>query len=393
MKYASLVDRVSGPRSKAWSIMDRAAALERQGRHVIHLSIGDTDFETPLAVKAAAETAMSSGRTHYSPLFGEQPLREAIARHESDRCGAKISPERVIVLPGAQCSLMAAFLCLTEHGDEVILLEPAYSTYDAVVQVGGASLKRFSLDRERSFALDVAALEATLGPDTQAILINSPNNPGGSIFDEETLKQLVSVCRERGIWIVSDEVYWSCTYDRPHCPLLSIDGAQEISVTVNSLSKSHAMTGWRLGWAIAPEELTTHMGNLAQCLLFGVSQFIQDAAVTALNETRSDTKEMMAELARRRDLVVERLADVADLRVIPPMGGMFVFIDVSATGLSGEEFAERLLDESGVAVIPGFAFGDSVAGFIRLGLTVDRDLLAEGTDRIRSFVASLRISA
>ncbi len=153
------------------------------------------------------------------------------------------------------------------------------------------------------------------------------------------------------------------------------------------------MTGWRLGWAIAPEELTAHMGSLAQCLLFGVSQFIQDAAVTALNETQSDTKEMMAELARRRDLVVERLAALPDLRVIPPMGGMFVFIDVSATGLTGEEFANRLLDETGVAVIPGFAFGDSVAGFIRLGLTVDRDLLAEGTDRMRAFVASLQISA
>ncbi len=202
MKYASLVDRVSGPRSKAWSIMDRAAALERQGRHVIHLSIGDTDFETPLAVKTAAEAAMSGGRTHYSPLFGEQPLREAIARHESERCGATVSPDRVIVLPGAQCSLMAAFLCLTEHGDEVFLLEPAYSTYDAVVQVGGASLKRFGLDIENNFALDVDALEASFGPNTQAILINSPNNPGGSIFDAETLTRLVSVCRERGIWIV-----------------------------------------------------------------------------------------------------------------------------------------------------------------------------------------------
>ena len=182
--------------------MDTAAALERQGRHIIHLSIGDTDFGTPMAVRAAAEAAMSSGRTHYSPLFGERPLREAIARHESDRCGVTISPDRVIVLPGAQCSLMGAFLCLTEHGDEVILLEPAYSTYDAVVRAGGAGVKHLNLDKERNFALDVAAL----GPDTQAILVSSPNNPGGSVFDEETLTQLVSVCRERGIWIVSDEV-------------------------------------------------------------------------------------------------------------------------------------------------------------------------------------------
>lgn len=251
MKYASLADLVSGPRSEAWSIMDTAAALERQGRHIIHLSIGDTDFETPMAVRAATEAAMSSGRTHYSPLFGERPLREAIARHESDRCGVTISPDRVIVLPGAQCSLMAAFLCLTEHGDEVILLEPAYSTYDAVVRAGGAGVKHLNLDKERNLALDVAALEAALGPDTQAILVNSPNNPGGSVFDEETLTQLVPVCRERGIWIVSDEVYRSCVYDRPHCPLLGIEGAAEISVTANGLSKSHAMTGWRLGWARA----------------------------------------------------------------------------------------------------------------------------------------------
>ena len=389
MKYSSLVDRVAGPRAQAWDIMDQAAALERQGHSVIHLSIGDPDFETPDAVKTAAGAAMAAGRTHYSPLMGEQPLREAIAQHESERCGTTVSPDTVIVLPGAQCSLMAAFLCLTDHGDEALLLEPAYSTYEAVAQVGGARLRWFALPSETGFALDVGALEATLSDNTRAILINSPSNPAGAIFDRQALENLVACCRERDIWIIADEVYWSCVYDKPHCPLLSIDGAAEISVTVNSLSKSHAMTGWRLGWAIAPLELAGHLGNLAQCLLFGVSQFLQDAAVTALTETGTQTRQMMSELKARRDLIVGRLSDVPRLRVLPPEGGMFVFVDVQDTGLSGIDFAEQLLQETGVSVIPGGAFGDSVANFIRIGLTVEPGLLAVGADRIKSFVASL----
>ena len=389
MKFSSLVDRVAGPRAQAWEVMDHAAALERQGRSVIHLSIGDPDFETPDAVKAAAGAAMAAGRTHYSPLMGEQPLREAIARHESERCGTAVSPDSVIVLPGAQCALMAAFLCLTDHGDEAVLLEPAYSTYEAVAQVGGARLRRFALPSESGFSLDVSALEATLGDNTRAILINSPSNPAGTIIDRKTLENLVACCRERDIWIIADEVYWSCVYDKPHCPLLSIDGAADISVMINSLSKSHAMTGWRLGWAIAPPELAGHLGNLAQCLLFGVSQFLQDAAVTALTETGTQTRQMMSELKTRRNLIVERLSGVPGLRVAPPEGGMFVFVDVRDTGLNGMDFAAQLLQETGVSAIPGNAFGDSVASFIRIGLTVEPGLLAVGADRIKSFVASL----
>lgn len=369
--------------------MDQATALERTGRSVIHLSIGDPDFETPDAVKQAAETALAAGRTHYSPLMGEQSLRLAIAKHESERCGKTIAADSIIVLPGAQCSLMAAFLCLTDHGDEAVVLEPAYSTYEAVAQVGGAGLRRFALPSETGFTLDVGALQATLGDNTRAVLINSPSNPAGVIFDRKTLEDLVACCRERNIWIISDEVYWSCVYDKPHCPLLSIDGAADISVTVNSLSKSHAMTGWRLGWAIAPPELAGHLGNLAQCLLFGVSQFLQDAAVTALTETTPQTREMMAELKIRRELIVNRLTEVPELRVVPPEGGMFVFVDVKATGLTGLDFAEQLLAETGVSVIPGNAFGDSVANFIRIGLTVQPDLLAIGVDRIKNFVATL----
>ena len=386
-KLSSAVARFAGPRSKAWQVADRASALERAGGDVIHLGVGDPDFDTPAGVREAAIAALRGGRTHYSPIPGEPRLRAAIAAQASRRVGKPVSPDQVVVFPGAQCALFATLLCLAEAGDEVVLLEPAYATYDAVGQAGGATMVRVPLSPGTGFALDLPRIEAAFTERTRAVLVNSPGNPAGTVYGGEDLHRLVDLCRTRGVWLVSDEVYWSLVYDGAHHSPLSAAGAEELCFLVNSLSKSHAMTGWRIGWSIAPAGRAHHLVDLAQCLLFGVTQFVQDAAAAALAREFSEVAEMGAVFRRRRDVLCDGLAAIPALEVQRPAGGMFLLLGVGRTGLDGTAFAEALLDEAGVAVVPGAAFGDSLRDWVRIGFLRDEAVLRDAVERIAAFVA------
>lgn len=387
---SGLVKRCSGSRSRAWDITDRASELERRGENIIHLGVGDPDFDTPEEIIAAAHRSMSSGRTHYSPIPGESNLRKQIAMHATGLYGKTIEQDNVVVFPGAQCALFSTFLCLAEHGDEVILLEPAYATYDAVAEAGGARAVRVPLDAKSGFALDVEKIRSAITKDTKAILLNSPGNPTGAVFAKTAIENLVSLCCEKNIWLVSDEVYWSMVFDGEHNSPLSTAGAEERVIVVNSLSKSHAMTGWRIGWVIAPGKLSTSLASLSQALLFGVSQFSQDAATYALANDLQSVQSMVQTFQRRRDRFCAEMNGIEGISVYPPAGGMFLLVEIGDLGMNGTQFADKLLDETGVAVVPGFAFGNSVENFVRIGFLRDEEAMSDAASRIRRFVAQVR---
>ena len=389
MKTSKLIEKISGPASKAWIVGDKAFDMIDRGKDVIHLGIGDPDFDTPSHIITSLEKALSSGKTHYSPLLGEIALREEITIHAKKLYGGQISKDNVAVLPGAQAALFSAFQCIAEIGDEVIALEPTYATYPAVIRGSGAKLITVELNRnEKGYYLDLKDIEKVITSKTKAILINSPSNPSGAVFTQEDLNKLADLCEEMGIWLISDEVYWSLCYENDHASAFNQLHTRENVIVLNSLSKSHAMTGWRIGWIIAPEEIIEAMLFLSQAQYFGVSQFVQMAAIEALRDFENPRK--FKEIFReRRDAFVAELNKSKVLKSNTPQGGMFLLIDIEKTGIDGQLFAERLLEEEHVAVVPGFGFGDSMQYSIRVGFLDEIPRLIEAAQRIVRFAESL----
>jgi arginine:pyruvate transaminase len=389
MRFSPFVERIAGEGSRAWEIHFRAMTRRRAGESVIVLSVGDPDFDTPAPVVAAAKQALDRGRTHYAEIVGELALRKAIAQRHHARTGQAVEPIQVVVMAGAQCALFASTLCVIGAGDEVVAPEPMYVTYEAVAGAAGAHLRTVPLRPERGFHLDPAELEAAIGPRTRAILLNSPNNPTGAVMTRAETEAVASIARAHDLWVLSDEVYASLTFTDDHVPIAGLPGMAERTVTISSLSKSHAMTGWRVGWLVGPADLARHVGNLALCMLYGCPPFIQDAALAALTEADDEVARLTATIRSRRDRVHGRLAQVPGLAAHRPEGSMFMMVDVRRTGLSAFDFADRLLAAEAVAVLPGDAFGPNAAGHVRISLGLDEATLDEACTRIARFVGSL----
>lgn len=384
LPLSSLTSRISGPASKAWDVGDVASKRMLAGEDIIHLGIGDPDLDTPEDIRKAMFDHVEKGKTHYSPLAGEGDLREAIASHATGLYHRKVKADDVVICNGAQGALFSTFLCLTEKGDEVIVMEPSYAPYPAVVTTAGAKMVTVVLDKDEGYPLDLEKIKRAVTDKTKAILVNSPGNPSGAVFDQASLNELACYCRDRSIWLVSDEVYWSLCFEGEHNSPYQVEDCRDNMIIINSLSKSHAMTGWRIGWAIGPENFIKSMTSLSQAQYFGINQFVQKAAITALEDklTTSEFKELFH---TRRDALCQGLRDCNYVDFAVPMGGMFVLLDVSRTGLSGKEFAEQLLEEEKVAVVPGFGFGPSVGDTVRVGFLQDPARLKEAAKRIVRF--------
>jgi arginine:pyruvate transaminase len=389
MRFSALTQRITGDGAAAWQIHDRALAMREQGREVLLLSVGDPDFDTPPAIVEAAVASLRAGDTHYSDTRGLHALRASIARRHQQRCGQPVGAGHVTVLPGAQCAVFAVAQCLLDPGDEVIIAEPMYVTYEAVFGACGAKVVPVAVRPENAFRVEPADVARLITPRTRAMLLNSPNNPSGASLPLGTWQALARLCIEHDLWLISDEVYSDLLYDGEHISPASLPGMAERTATLNSLSKSHAMTGWRIGWAIGPEPLAGHLGNLSLCMLFGLPDFVQRAAQVALERDLPEVARMREEYRQRRDLVCTALEGRAGLKPVRPDGGMFVMVDVRQTGLAAQAFAERLLDGYGVSVLAGEAFGPSAAGHIRIGLVVDQVQLADACRRIVECAAAL----
>ncbi len=389
LPYSELVARVGGESSRTWEVHGRACKLEAEGRDIILLSVGDPDFDTPPAIVEAAVDSLRRGRTHYTSMVGIPPLRQAIARRHKTLTGHDADPDAVVVMSGAQCALFATMMCLVQSGDEVIVPEPAYVTYDGVMGATGATTVHVPLRDERAFHLDPADVAAAITPRTRAILINFPHNPTGATITAEELEGVAELCRRHDLWLVSDEVYATLTYDGPHRSPVSLPGMAERTVVIDSLSKSHAMTGWRLGWAVVPGDLALHLENLALCMLYGCPTFVQDAAVVALGREFAEVDAMRAEFRARRDRVAARINAMPRARCIVPEGSMFLMIDVRESGLGSVDFVMRLLEAEGVSLLPAEGFGPSARGYLRMSLSAPVKVLDDACDRLERFLRGL----
>ncbi|WP_025130030.1 pyridoxal phosphate-dependent aminotransferase [Pseudomonas sp. PH1b] len=382
MRYSALTQRIAGEGSAAWNIHYRALALREQGRDVLLLTIGDPDFDTPTPVVQAAIDSLLAGDTHYSEVRGNLALRSCIARCHHQRCGQVVDAEHVVVLPGAQCAVFSVAQCLLDPGDEVLVAEPMYVTYEGVFGACGAKVVPVPVRADQGFRVDPKEVATRITGRTRAMLINSPNNPSGASLSLDDWQALARLCLEHDLWLISDEVYCDLLYEGQHLSPASLPRMGGRTATINSLSKSHAMSGWRVGWVIAPTVLAGHLSNLALCMLYGLPDFVQNAAVVALSSDLPELVLMREEYRRRRDLVCAMLDECPGLRPVLPDGGMFVMVDVRQTGLAAQAFAERLLEEHGVSVLAGEAFGPSVAGHIRIALVLDCEHLADACRRI-----------
>ncbi|MFM0250393.1 pyridoxal phosphate-dependent aminotransferase [Paraburkholderia sediminicola] len=391
MKYSNLVERLQGRRTSAWEIHRVAQQALANGEDVIVLSVGDPDFATPAPIVERAIEALRDGDTHYSAVSGREPLRAAVAEEHAHTTGCDVSAANVILTAGAQNGVFAASLCLLEAGDEVIVPEPMYLTYEACVRATGATLVPVPVDAARAFHLDCDALEAAITPRTQAIFFATPCNPTGVVMPRADLERIARLAVEHDLWVLSDEVYADLTFEREHVSIAALPGMAERTVTLGSLSKSHAMAGWRVGWAIGPATLIEHMGRLALAMLYGLPGFIQQAALTALRNKAPIVAEMREVYRRRRDVVFERLHRVAGLRCLLPEAGMFMMVDVSGTGLDTVDFTWQLFRAQGVSLLDASAFGETANGFVRLGFVVDEASLIDACERIATFVGGLPV--
>lgn len=381
MRYAKLTQRIAGDGAAAWDIHYRALALQAEGRDILLLSVGDPDFDTPAPIVEAAIDSLRSGHTHYADVRGKLAQRQ--------RSGQAVDADQVTVLAGAQCALYCVAQCVLDPGDEVIVAEPMYVTYEAVFGACGAKVVPVPVKPENGFRVCPRDVAARITPRTRALALNSPHNPSGASLPRATWEALAELCIAHDLWLISDEVYSELLYDGEHVSPGSLPGMAERTATLNSLSKSHAMTGWRVGWVVGSTELATHLENLALCMLYGSPDFIQDAAVVALEQQLPELDVMREAYRQRRDLVCEQLADCPGIKVLKPDGGMFVMVDIRETGLSAQAFADRLLDSQGVSVLAGEAFGPSAAGHIRLGLVLGDEALADACRRIARCAAAL----
>jgi arginine:pyruvate transaminase len=387
-RFSSLVERVSGGTVSAWDIHYEAAAAARRGEDVIVLSVGDPDFATPDSIVDAAVAALRNGDTHYTPVAGYTELRQAIAREHERLSSQHVGPENVIFTAGAQNALSAVALALLERGDQVIVPEPMYLTYEASIGLTGATLVSVPQPAARGLRLDLDALARAVTPATRALFFATPNNPTGMVMSREELAFIAQLAIARDFWVVADEVYATLTFEQPHISIAGLPGMAERTVTISSVSKSHAMPGWRAGWAVGPEPLFDHLIRIAQCTLYGLPGFIQAGALAALDQGRAMHEAMRDIYRKRRDLVLEHLSSDR-LRCFKPEAGMFMLVDVTQTGLSPHDFVHQLYRATGVSVLNAAAFGPSTAQFIRVGFANGDAQLTEACKRINRFVAGL----
>jgi len=389
LRFSPFVDRIAGKGAAAWTIHIDALRQREAGRKVFLLTIGEPDQPPPQAIIAATVEALKRHHTGYAPILGYPALRAAIAARFAERTGRACASENVAIVPGTQGGLFFALRCLAGPGDEVIVPEPMYATYEAVGGASGAALVNVPLMPERGFHPDLAALAQAITPRTRVIWINSPHNPTGAVLERAEIEAIAELCRRHDLWLLSDEVYEDLAFARPHVSPWSLPGMAERTVVVSSLSKSHAIPGFRLGWVIGPEPLSRHLFNVLLSALYGGPPFIQDGALVALTHELPEVAAMREDYRRRGMRLSAILAEAPKCRVTPPEGGMFVLLDVRATGLASDEFARLLLKEEGVAVLACDGFGPSGVGQLRVSLTLEDARLEEAGQRIVRFAERL----
>ncbi len=385
MRIASRMDRMGT--EAAFRVLSRARALEAEGRDVIHLEMGEPDFPTPPHIVDAAIQALRDGKTGYSPAAGIPALRRAIAEDVGRTRGIAVDPASVVVCPGGKPVIFYTLLALVEAGDEVVYPDPGFPIFESMTDALGAKRSPYGPGSGRASRPDVDHLASCINDQTRLLVLNSPGNPTGVVFTREELEAIAALCRERDIWILSDEIYSRILFGREHESIASLDGMQDKTIILDGFSKTYSMTGWRLGYAVAPPALAPLyeklMTNSNSCAV----HFVQHAALAALQGPQDAVHTMVGEFERRRDALVDGLQDVPGIECDRPEGSFFAFADVTGTGVDARTLSERLLEEAGVACVEGDAFGSAGAGHVRFSFAASVERIQEAVTRMRNLLA------
>lgn len=364
------------------AVVDRAAELERAGREIVHLEIGRPHIGSPGAAIEAAAAALERGEVHYTPNRGLPELREAVAER-SDR-----EPEEVVVTAGGSEAVAAAMFALLEPGDEAIVLDPAWPHYDGHVYLAGGVPVHVTCRAEEGFQPDPDRVAAAITSRTRLLVLSSPSNPSGAVIDPERIRALAALCCDRDLAVLSDEIYAAFVYDgAQHHSIATEPEMAERTVIVDSCSKTWSMTGWRVGWAIAPPSICSAINAVHQHLSVCATAFAQEGAIAALRRGRPHSQSMVREYGERRLALLAELSDIEAVRLEPPAGAFYAFPRLEVPGVDGEQVAMRLLDEAGVAVVPGNVFGDEFGNHFRMSYAVSAAELSDGLSRLREFLA------
>ncbi len=390
MKLASIATRLSTLGSDKWAVHIEGKRRRAAGEKLIFLSIGEPDLPPPQALLDEARNNIRMGRLGYSPGTGDIALCKSLAQFYTKQTGRTVGSNQFLFVPGTQTALSLAFLSILEMDDEVLMFDPYYATYEAVVTAPGGVPVAVKLDPDRGFHPDIAALERAVTPKTKAILLNSPSNPTGAVFTAAEIRAIGDIAIKHDLWIVSDEVYATLIHGTHSfaSPFFHED-LEERTIVVSSISKSHAVPGFRCGWIAASADYCEEMLPVSETMLFGSQPFLEDALAFALDHEFAETKAMRDAYWNRGKALVEGLAVSNKVKARMPEGGMFVMVDVRQTGLSGDAFARKLLADHDVVTMPGESFGAGGAGHLRVALTVDETVMAEAARRIVALAASL----
>jgi aspartate/methionine/tyrosine aminotransferase len=373
----------------AFSVLARARELERQGREVVHLEIGEPDFDTPAHVRDAAAAALAAGETHYCPSAGIPELREEAARFLARTRAVDVDPANVLVGTGAKPFLFFGILATCNPGDEVVYPDPGFPIYESAIRWAGATPVPLPLLEERDFAFDLADLESRLSSRTKLVILNSPQNPTGGALSPDETNAAAALLADSGAWVLSDEVYSQMVYDGDFASVATHPGLLERTILLDGLSKTYAMTGWRCGFAAVPEPLVDPLVRFFVNSTSCVPPFVQLAGVTALSGPQDEPRAMVEEFRARRELVVAGLNELPGVSCRLPKGAFYAFPNVSGVPLETDELADRLLHEAGVAVFAGSAFGEHGTDNLRISYANSRENLALALQRIRDFLDAL----
>jgi len=387
MRYAAITERLAGLGGAKWEIHAMAKAMAQTGQEVIALTIGEPDVPPPEELFDKAHAAMRSGRYGYSNGRGEPGLLAALADRYSRRTGRTIGANQVMCFPGTQTSLYAVLLGLVGPGDEVLVGDPMYATYEGVIRAPGAVPVMVPLHPEQGFRMQAADVAARITPASRVLFLNTPHNPTGAVLTRDDLMALGRLARDHNLWILSDEVYEELIFGGEFLSPLDIADFADRTVVVSSISKSHAAPGFRSGWAVGPGEFMARLLPVAETMLFGNQPFIADMTALAVSRPSTVAPGMVERFSRRARMLKDALHGVNALQVHEPSAGMFSVVDIRATGLSGEDFARKLLMEERVAVMPGESFGPSLNGWLRVSLTRSDAEITEACRRIAAFTA------
>ena len=386
MRLADRMDHIGT--ETAFEAAARARALAATGRDVIHLHLGEPDFDTPPNIVEAAARALADGQTHYAPPPGVPIFREAIAADFSRRRGVEVSPDRVVVTPGAKPVMAYLMMALVGPGDEVIVPDPGFPIYESMAAYIGAKLVPCPIRQENDFRLDLDELRSLITPRTRLLVFNSPQNPTGAVMTRSDIEGVAAIAMAHDLVVLADEIYSRILYEGEHVSILTVEGMEERTVVLDGLSKTYAMTGWRLGWGILPKPLVPVFERLLINTVSCTATYAQFAGAEALNGPQDAVEVMVRELRARRELIVAGLNALPGVTAPMPHGAFYAFPDVSGTGLTGRTFADRILLEAGVSVLSGTAFGQQGIGSLRVSYANSQENLRQALTRISDFLAA-----